>query len=265
MTRVTEIQIGLDGIVLAGSTQLAGARLSPPATSISRSPPRPSASRTGPRPGATSTAELPAIPIRVYGPPPTSGTRDAIAELLLTPPCEKNAGDGGDEEDQRGASSRRSAPSIREDGAYIEAGENDNLIVRKLGATPGAYGLFGYSFLEENSGTLRGVTINGVAPELRDASPISAIRALGRSTSTSRTARHGHSRHPPICRRIHPRDRPGARNGYLVRRGMIASPDPVRANYAQAARRSLRSRSPASNDPGGARVERPARRHQTAT
>jgi phosphate transport system substrate-binding protein len=99
----------------------------------------------------------------VLGPPPTSGTRDALHELLL----EKGA-----EGVPAMAALKKSDPkafdnawkSLREDGVYVEAGENDNLIVQKLIANKDAFGIFGYSFLEENTAKLRGVPLNGVEP-----------------------------------------------------------------------------------------------------
>ena len=80
--------------------------------------------------------QLPAIPIRVYGPPPTSGTRDALVELIPTAGCESNAGMAALKEGRRRRNSRPSARAVREDGGFVEAGENDNLIVQKLTANP---------------------------------------------------------------------------------------------------------------------------------
>lgn len=108
-------------------------------------------------------SSLPNVKIEVLGPPPTSGTRDALHELLL----EKGA-----EGIPALAALKKSDPkafdtawkSLREDGAYVEAGENDNLIVQKLLANKNAFGIFGFSFLEENTAKLRGVPLNGVAP-----------------------------------------------------------------------------------------------------
>ncbi len=106
---------------------------------------------------------LPDRKIEVLGPPPTSGTRDAFVELAMeggakTLPMLADL--KAKDEDQFKAV----AHAIREDGAYVEAGENDNLIVQKLVANPNAFGIFGYSFLEENTDTVRGETIDGVAP-----------------------------------------------------------------------------------------------------
>ena len=78
--------------------------------------------------------------------------------------------------------------SIRKDGAYVEAGENDNVIVQKLEANKNAFGIFGYSFLEENTAKLKGVPIDGVEPDLRQHLRRASTRAPGRSSSTSRSS-----------------------------------------------------------------------------
>jgi phosphate transport system substrate-binding protein len=103
---------------------------------------------------------LPAIPILVYGPPPTSGTRDAFVELAMHAGCEeleyvKAGGYDGDWIEEN-------CSRMRQDGSFVEAGENDNLIVQRLTADPNAMGIFGYSFLFENGDTLKDVRINGV-------------------------------------------------------------------------------------------------------
>jgi phosphate transport system substrate-binding protein len=107
---------------------------------------------------------LPRTKIEILGPPPTSGTRDSLHELLM----EKGA-----EQIPVYAALKKSNPgqfeqlwkTIREDGVYVEAGENDNVIVQKLEANTDAFGILGYSFLEENSAKLRGVALDGVAPD----------------------------------------------------------------------------------------------------
>jgi phosphate transport system substrate-binding protein len=103
---------------------------------------------------------LPDIPITVYGPPPTSGTRDAWVELVMVEGCgEYPAIEALGEERMEEVCQR-----MRTDGPFIEAGENDNLIVQRLNADPNAYGIFGYSFLYENQDTLKPIKIDGVAP-----------------------------------------------------------------------------------------------------
>jgi phosphate transport system substrate-binding protein len=101
------------------------------------------------------------VKIEVLGPPPTSGTRDAFLELAMEGGCktfDQIAALDGD-------AYLVACHTIREDGHYIEAGENDNLIVQKLGANPTQLGIFGYSFLDQNLDKVQGSKINGVAPE----------------------------------------------------------------------------------------------------
>lgn len=108
-------------------------------------------------------SDLPAEKIEVLGPPPTSGTRDSFVELVMEHECKAEIKKNNvivSPEDEK-----TFCRSIREDGAYIEAGENDNLIVQKLQSNPTALGIFGYSFLEENVNSIQGVTINDVVPE----------------------------------------------------------------------------------------------------
>ena len=109
-------------------------------------------------------ASLPDVKIEVLGPPPTSGTRDAFVELAM---------EGGAKKFESLAALRKEdkkkfqavAHSLREDGAFIEAGENDNLIVQKLKANPAALGIFGFSFLDQNEDSIKGAVINGAAPD----------------------------------------------------------------------------------------------------
>lgn len=108
--------------------------------------------------------DLPSVEILVYGPPPTSGTRDAWVELAMHAGCEELAfvHDSGFDGDWVGENCSR----MRTDGPFVEAGENDNLIVQRLEADPNAFGIFGYSFLYENLDKLKGVMIEGVEPNI---------------------------------------------------------------------------------------------------
>lgn len=108
-------------------------------------------------------ASLPNDKIEVLGPPPTSGTRDSFVELVMETSCKKAAKAAGitmsaDEE-------KMYCKSMREDGAFIEAGENDTLIVQKIQNNSNALGIFGFSFLDENTTVIKGATIDGVVPE----------------------------------------------------------------------------------------------------
>ncbi len=108
---------------------------------------------------------LPDAEIQVFGPPPTSGTRDAFVELVMHVGCNEfetiAALEESDEDAWEQVCSR-----MRQDGPFVEAGENDNIIVQRLQADPNALGIFGYSFLYENTDTLKPVKINGVSPSL---------------------------------------------------------------------------------------------------
>jgi phosphate transport system substrate-binding protein len=108
-------------------------------------------------------ASLPAVKIEVLGPPPTSGTRDSFAELVLEKGAEAFESLGKLKKDDAKAF-EKVWKSIREDGAYVEAGENDNLIVQKLQANPNAVGIFGFSFLEENANVVKGLSVEGKSP-----------------------------------------------------------------------------------------------------
>ena len=106
---------------------------------------------------------LPPVKIRVLGPPPTSGTRDSLAELILEKGCDSDpamkALKSSDKDKHKDLCTK-----VREDGVYVEAGENDNLLVQKVAADSGTIGVLGYSFLEENADKIRAVEIGGVTP-----------------------------------------------------------------------------------------------------
>ncbi|MGH8475553.1 MAG: PstS family phosphate ABC transporter substrate-binding protein [Methylococcales bacterium] len=170
VTEIVEIKIGYDGIALARSK-------SAPILDMSRKDIFLALAKVVPDPnGAQSlvanpytswkqvNASLPDAKIEVLGPPPTSGTRDAFVELAMEGGCkafEWIAAIKEKDEDEF----KRICHTIREDGAFIEAGENDNLIVQKLEANPNAVGIFGFSFLDQNSDKVAASKIDGVVPE----------------------------------------------------------------------------------------------------
>lgn len=106
---------------------------------------------------------LPDIKIEVLGPPPTSGTRDAFAELALEGGCKTFSWIKAMKKKDK-KKYKAICHAVREDGAYIEAGENDVLIVRKLEANPDALGIFGFSFLDQNDDKVQGSIVDGVEP-----------------------------------------------------------------------------------------------------
>ncbi len=167
VTEIVEVKIGYDGIVLANSKSATAFDLTlrDIFLALAKNVPNPSGGAgTVPNPyrrWSDLNKNLPAIDIEVLGPPPTSGTRDAFLELAMEPGCKTFPGLAALEGDEY----RAACHTIREDGRYVEAGENDNLIVQKLASNPLALGIFGYSFLEQNSDKVQGLQVNGVKPE----------------------------------------------------------------------------------------------------
>ena len=166
---IIEVKIGFDGISIANSKKS-------PLFKLSRRDLYLALAKTVPDPDNTQSLianpyktwnqvnkSLPADKIEVLGPPPTSGTRDAFAELVMDAGCATFANIKA-LKDTDEARFKKVCQSVREDGAYIEAGENDNLIVQKLGANPKALGVFGYSFLDANISQIQGSVIDGVPP-----------------------------------------------------------------------------------------------------
>jgi len=169
---IVEIKIGFDGIVIASSKKTAPMPLTIKDLwlALAKEVPEPGTGKLIANPFKTwkdVNPEMPAKKIEVLGPPPTSGTRDAFVELVMDHGCKEFAAIKELEKtDEKKAKS--ACQTIREDGAFTEAGENDNLIVNKLVANPNALGIFGFSFLEENLDKIQGETINGVEPNFEN-------------------------------------------------------------------------------------------------
>lgn len=165
---IVEVKIGFDGIVLANSLNSDRVELTLQDIFLALAKDVPNGEgELQPNPYTMwneINPALPAVKIEVLGPPPTSGTRDAFAELALEGGCKTfDWIKAMKSEDKKAYKSL--CHTVREDGAYIEAGENDNLIVQKLEANPSAFGVFGYSFLEQNSDKVQGSIVDGVEPE----------------------------------------------------------------------------------------------------
>ncbi len=165
---IVELNVGFDGLTVAQSKQGAPVKLTLAQLllALAKEVPGPDG-KLIPNPNKSWSdidKSLPNIRIEVLGPPPTSGTRDSLHELLLEKGAEQIPTLAELKKSDRKAFDKV-WKTLREDGAYVEAGENDNVIVAKLEANKNAFGIFGYSFLEENLAKLRGVPLNGVAPE----------------------------------------------------------------------------------------------------
>lgn len=176
-------------------------------------------------------AALPAVAIQVYGPPPTSGTRDAFAELIMEKGCES---DPAMKDLKKSDSDRHKevCTKVREDGAYIEATENDNLMVQKVGGNPGTLGILGYSFLEENAATVRGIALGGVMPT---SETISSFQYPGARPLYVYAKGEHLAAIQGIREYIREFAKGWASGGYLMRRGLIASPADQMAAANQAA------------------------------
>lgn len=164
---IVEVKVGFDGIVLANSVKADQISLTLKDVFLALAKDVPDGEgKTKPNPYKTwkeVNAELPDVKIEVLGPPPTSGTRDAFVELAMEGGCKKfDWVKAMKKTDKSGY--KALCHTIREDGAFVEAGENDNLIVRKLDANPAALGIFGYSFLDQNSDSVQGSMIDGKDP-----------------------------------------------------------------------------------------------------
>lgn len=170
---IIEVKIGYDGIVLANSRASEQMEISLKEIFLALAKNVPDGEgKTKANPYKTWKDINPALPaskIEVMGPPPTSGTRDAFVELAMEGGCKAFDWIKALKKSDNDAY-KTLCHTIREDGAFIEAGENDNLIVQKLGANPSAFGIFGFSFLDQNSDTLQGSKIDGVAPEFEEIS-----------------------------------------------------------------------------------------------
>jgi phosphate transport system substrate-binding protein len=167
VTDIVEIKVGYDGLTLANAASGPDGRFSKQQIFLALAkqvPDKDGKLIDNPyKMWSDIDPALPAEKIEVLGPPPTSGTRDSFVELVMEKGAEKF--------ESLAAMKKADAKAfetvwktIRTDGAYVEAGENDNLIVQKLEANPQAFGIFGFSFLEENQGKIKGSEIEGQKP-----------------------------------------------------------------------------------------------------
>ncbi len=235
---ITEVKIGYDGIVIANSKRgarfrltlrdifLALAKTVPAGEGKTRLNPYKTWNEIDPR--------LPAEKIVVYGPPLTSGTRDSLDHLGLEGGCRTFAW-------IRALQTKDSSAytdlcrTVREDGAYINAGENDNLIVKKLEKNPEVLGIFGYSYLEQSHGAIQGSFVNGVAPNFQSIS--SGTYPLSRPLFFYVKKSHV-GKVPGIAEYVaaFTAEKAWGANGYLAKIGLIPMPLSERKKYEKDAR-----------------------------
>ena len=236
---ITEVKIGYDGIVLANSKKTAPMKLTRKDIflALAKEVPDPSGGqKTIPNPYKTWKDVNPSLPdktIEVLGPPPTSGTRDAFVELCMEA--------GGDEFGWIKALAKSDknkfktiVHSLREDGAFIEAGENDNLIVQKLEANPNALGIFGFSYLDQNMDKIQGSYVDGVPPTFDNI-------ADGKYPVSRPLFFYVKKAHMGVIPGIKEyvaefaSDKAWGPEGYLSEKGLIPMPDAERAQYNETA------------------------------
>lgn len=225
VTQIAELQVGLDGVAFGTSRKSQTFGLS--TVDIYKA----IAAMPYGKPNTTKTwkdvnPKLPAVPIVVYGPSSISGTRDALGELIMTAGCKANAATAALEK----ADSNKFklvCTKVREDGPYVETGDNPNLIVQKLQANPGTVGIFGYSYVEENADRLMAYTINGVAPSQET---VSNFKYPG-SRPLFVYVKIQHARAVPGIKEFlaeYTKNSTFGPGGYLTRLGLIPSPAAVR-------------------------------------
>ncbi len=238
VTEIVEVQIGFDGIALANSKQSERMTLTLEQIFLALAKQIPVDGKLVANPNKTWKDVDPSLPdrrIEVLGPPPTSGTRDAFVEVAM---------EGGAKRIPMLAELRNRdkkefehvAHAIREDGAYVEAGENDNLIVQKLEANPTAVGIFGFSFLDQNADKIQGTIVDGAEPTFENIA--SGEYAISRSLYFYLKKAHV-GKIPGLQEflREFTSDNASGDEGYLADRGLIPLPEGdrlrVRANSAK--------------------------------
>ncbi|OYX51707.1 MAG: phosphate ABC transporter substrate-binding protein [Sphingomonas sp. 32-66-10] len=235
VTGILEVQVGMDGIAFAESVNGPKIRLTLAEAyrALAESPMgQPNTSKLW----SDINPSLPAVPISVMGPPATSGTRDSLHELIMHPGCEEAYPQVKEIEKTDKDKATELCTRVREDGVYVDSGENDNLIVQKLSANPNAIGVFGYSYLEENASRLKGVPVNGVEPSY---AAISSGQYPGARAMFIYVKKQHLKAVPGINEFLAQYTRMWGPGGPLAKRGMIASSDADRSKASDTIAKGL--------------------------
>lgn len=225
---ILEIQVGLDGIAFASSKGGINMNLTPKMVYEALAA-KPYGKEQTAKLWSDVDASLPAEPILVYGPPSTSGTRDALKELVLEAGCKTDA-DMKALKDSDEDRYDQLCTEVRSDGAYVDQGEQDNLIVQKIESNPKAVGVFGYSYLEENADKVQGLSMNGVAPTYEN---ISTFAYPGARPLFVYVKKDHMRAIPGLEAYIAEWAKSWAKDGPLAKIGLVASPDDVMAKNAK--------------------------------
>ena len=227
---IVEIQVGLDGIAFAEAQGGPGLALTPLDVykALAANPfGKPNTAKTW----ADVNPALAAVPILVYGPPSTSGTRDALKELILAKGCET---DGAMKalKDSDKTKYDANCTEVREDGAYVDSGENDNLIVQKLEANPKAIGVFGFSYLESNADKIKGLKVGGIVPTYASISDFSYPGARPLYIYVKKAHLEAIK---GLKEYVAEWAKSWGKDGLLAKKGMVVAPDAVQAASLKAA------------------------------
>ena len=233
---ITEVKIGFDGIVLANSKKTKALKITKKQIFQALAHKVPVNGKLVANPYKKWSDIDPSLPnskIEVLGPPPTSGTRDAFSELALEGGAKKFPTLAALRKKNKKAF-KKVAHAVREDGAFVEAGENDNLIVNKLEANPNAYGIFGFSFLDQNSDKLHGASVDGELPTFENI----AGGQYGVSRSLFFYVKHQHVAVVPGIKEFiaeFTNENTWGTEGYLVDKGLIPLPEATRKSVSKSA------------------------------
>ena len=233
---ITEVKIGFDGIVLANSKKTKALKITKKQIFQALAHKVPVNGKLVANPYKKWSDIDPSLPnskIEVLGPPPTSGTRDAFSELALEGGAKKFPTLAALRKKNKKAF-KKVAHAVREDGAFVEAGENDNLIVNKLEANPNAYGIFGFSFLDQNSDKLHGASVDGELPTFENI----AGGKYGVSRSLFFYVKHQHVAVVPGIKEFiaeFTNENTWGTEGYLVDKGLIPLPEATRKSISNSA------------------------------
>jgi len=221
---VVEVQVGIDGIAFANGTTGPAMALTPVDVykAIAANPfGKPNTAKTW----HDVNPALPAVPIMVYGPATISGTRDALKELILQKGCETDPEMKALKESNKDQY-EQICTEVRSDGAYVDQGEQDNLIVQKIEGNPKAVGVFGFSYLEENIDKLQDQPMNGVEATYDN---ISSFKYPGARPLYVYYKKQHIGVIPGLAEFIAQWTKSWSKDGPLSKIGFIASPDDVQA------------------------------------
>ena len=227
---IAEIQVGLDGVAFAEANGGPGIALTPADVykALAKAPfGKPNTAKTW----KDVNPALPAEKILVYGPPSTSGTRDALKELILVKGCDTDPAMKALKDTDK-KKHEAICGEVREDGVYVDAGENDNLIVQKIEANPKAIGVFGFSYLEANADKLKGLTMTGIMPTYATISDFTYPGARPLYIYVKKAHLKAIAGLQPFVTEW---SKLWSKDGVLAKAGMVVAPDAVLATSAKAA------------------------------